>query len=151
MPSWRRPSRASRSPTPDLAHQVDGALLEHAGAHALDDVLLAAILEDDRIDAAQVQQMAEHQSGRSGADDADLGAREHDRGVRIRAVRFRRTRGRPLLLLDRPLEAARQQLLIDGVVPRVVAVAERRAEDARAAVVADPRERIFLLILRADR
>src|SRR6187401_2767108 len=50
-----------------------------------------------------------------------------------------------LLLLDRPLEGARQELLIDGVVPRVVAVAESRAEDAGAAVVADPREGIFLL------
>ncbi len=73
---------------PDVAHEVNGGLLEHAGAHALDDVLLAAILEDDRIDAAQMQQLPEHQAGGSGADDADLGARAHVRGVRLRAVRF---------------------------------------------------------------
>ena len=72
----------------NLAHEVHRALLEHAGTHALDDVLLAAILEDDRIDAAQMQQLPEHQAGGSGADNADLGAREHDRDVRLCAVRF---------------------------------------------------------------
>lgn len=59
---------------PALRHQVDGPLFEHARAHALDDVRLAAILDDDRIDTAEVQQVAEHQPGRTGADDADLGA-----------------------------------------------------------------------------
>ena len=61
-----------RSPTPTSLQQVDGALLEHAGAHALLDVLAAAVLEHDRLDAAQVQQVREQQPGGAGADDADL-------------------------------------------------------------------------------
>ena len=64
----------------DRVHQIDRALLEHAGAHALDHVVPAAVLDDDRIDAVQVQQVAEHQPGGSGADDADLCAYGlHDR------------------------------------------------------------------------
>ena len=35
-----------------LYHQVDGALFEHARAHALLDVFPAAIFDDDRFDAA---------------------------------------------------------------------------------------------------
>ena len=46
----------------------------------------------------------------------------------------------PLLSLDRPLERAPEEILKDRIVPCVVAVADGRAEDARAAVVADPRE-----------
>ena len=55
-------------------HQIDGPLLEHTGAHALDDVFLAAILDDDRVDACQVKQMTEHQARRTCADDSDLRA-----------------------------------------------------------------------------
>ena len=60
----------------DLAHQVHRPLLEHARAHALDHVLPAAVLEDDGVDALEMQQMPEHQAGGPGADDAHLGARE---------------------------------------------------------------------------
>jgi hypothetical protein len=56
-----------------LAQGVHRALLEHAGAHALDHVLLVAVLEHDRLDPVQVQEMREQQAGRAGADDADLG------------------------------------------------------------------------------
>ena len=74
----------------DLAHQVDRPLLEHARAHALDDVLTAAILEDDGVDALEMQQLPEHQTGRARADDADLGAGGHGgiltfAGSRLRA------------------------------------------------------------------
>ena len=60
-----------------LAHarsrqQVDRALLEHPGADALLDVLAAARLEHDRVDALELQQAGEHETGRAGADDADL-------------------------------------------------------------------------------
>ena len=58
----------------DLAHQIDRALLEHARAYPFDDVLPAAVFEDDRVDALEMQQLPEHQSGRASADDADLGA-----------------------------------------------------------------------------
>ena len=62
-----------------LAHarrvdQIHGPLLEHAGADALDHVIAGAALEDHRIDAHAVQQVTEHQPGRTAADDADLGA-----------------------------------------------------------------------------
>ena len=53
--------------------QIDGALLEHARPHPIDHVLAAAVLDDDRIDAVQMQQLAEQQPGRTRADDADLG------------------------------------------------------------------------------
>ena len=45
----------------DLGHQVDGALLEHAGADRGLDRLARAALDDDRFDAAQVQQLREQQ------------------------------------------------------------------------------------------
>src|SRR5438045_458938 len=56
----------------DLVHEIDSGLLEYAGANALDHVLLAAIFHDERMNAAEVQQVAEHQARRPGADDADL-------------------------------------------------------------------------------
>ena len=42
------------------------------GADALLDVLAAARLEHDRVDALELQQAGEHQARRAGADDADL-------------------------------------------------------------------------------
>ena len=48
----------------DLVHQVHRALLEHAGAHALLDVLAVLGLEDHGLDPAQLEQPAEHQAGR---------------------------------------------------------------------------------------
>ena len=77
MPWWTRPSRCSRSPTPGLHEQVDGALLEHAGAHALLDVVAAAGLEHHRLDALPVQEVREQEPGRAGADDPDLRAHVH--------------------------------------------------------------------------
>ena len=47
-------------------------LLEHAGADAAEHVVGAALLEDDGVDAGLVQQRAEQQPGRAGADDRDL-------------------------------------------------------------------------------
>ena len=41
------------------------------GAHALAHVLLAAVLEHDRLDALEVQEVSEQQPGGAGADDAD--------------------------------------------------------------------------------
>ena len=60
-----------------VAHQVDGPLFEHTGPDAFDDVLPAAVLDDDRVDALPEEQVAEHQAGGSGADDANLRARPH--------------------------------------------------------------------------
>ena len=52
--------------------QIDRALFEDASAHPIDDVITAAVLDDDRIDAVAVQQLREHQPCRTCADDADL-------------------------------------------------------------------------------
>ena len=52
--------------------QIHGALLEDPRPHAIDDVLAAAVLDDDGVDAVQVQQMTEQQSCRTCADDTDL-------------------------------------------------------------------------------
>ena len=74
MPSCRRPSRARPIADAHRVHQVHGALLEHAGTDALDDVLAAVALDDDRVDAGLVQQLPQHQARGARADDADLGA-----------------------------------------------------------------------------
>ncbi len=57
-----------------LVQQVDGDLLQHAGANAAEHVLGGLALEDDGVDAGLVQQLAEQQAGRAGADDGDLGS-----------------------------------------------------------------------------
>ena len=64
-----------------LAHargvqQIDGALLEHARADPLLDVLATARLEHDRLDALELEQLRQHQPRRAGADDADLRAHQ---------------------------------------------------------------------------
>ena len=52
--------------------QVDGALLEHAGADPAEDVVAADAVEDHRLDPGVVQQLAEQQAGRPRADDRHL-------------------------------------------------------------------------------
>ena len=59
QPLCGSPSRFNRSPTPMLDHQIDGALLQHAGPHPFDHVFPAAIFDDDRIDALQMQQVTQ--------------------------------------------------------------------------------------------
>ncbi len=64
-----------------LAHagafqQVHRRLLEDAGADAAEHVVGAALLDDHGGDAGSVQQRAQQEAGRAGADDGDLGA--HD-------------------------------------------------------------------------
>jgi hypothetical protein len=49
-------------------------VLQNARADALLDVLASLPLENHRVDAAQVQKVREHEAGRAGADDRDLGA-----------------------------------------------------------------------------
>ena len=59
---------------PDLAQQVDGRLLEDAGADPGGDVLLRPGLDHHRLDALAVEQVGEQHPGRPGPDDRDLGA-----------------------------------------------------------------------------
>ena len=58
----------------EFVHQVDGALLQHAGAQPGAHVLAAGALDDHRLDALQVQDLRQHEPGRTGADDAHLRA-----------------------------------------------------------------------------
>ncbi len=55
-----------------LVEQVLRDLLDDAGAYAAEHVVLAALLDDDGVDAGLVQQLAEQQARRAGADDRDL-------------------------------------------------------------------------------
>ncbi len=56
-------------------HQhVRDPMLHQAGAHARLAIGPAAVLDDDAGNAGEVQQMRQHQPGRSRSDDADLGA-----------------------------------------------------------------------------
>jgi hypothetical protein len=57
---------------PQLGEQVDGALLEHAGANALLDVLAVPILEDDRLDPAPVQEVRQQKPRRAAPDNTHL-------------------------------------------------------------------------------
>src|SRR5207237_1751824 len=56
--------------------QVDGALLEHAGADRRPDLLAAAQLEHHGVDSLQVQQVRKQEPRRSGADDANSRAHQ---------------------------------------------------------------------------
>ncbi len=53
--------------------QVHGDLFEHAGTDAAEHVVGTALFDDDGVDAGCVQQLAEQQAGRAGADDGNLG------------------------------------------------------------------------------
>ena len=58
-----------------LHEEVDDRLLDHPGADARLDVLAAAVFEDHRLDALELEEVAEREPGRAGADDAHLRAR----------------------------------------------------------------------------
>ncbi|PAV93217.1 hypothetical protein WR25_22854 [Diploscapter pachys] len=55
-----------------FAQQLDRALFEHAGTDAPQHIVRGLALDDQRIDAGVVQQLAEQQAGRAGADDCNL-------------------------------------------------------------------------------
>ena len=57
-----------------VAQQLRGAMLQHASANAPLDVFAAAVLQDNRIDARALEQVRQHQAGRTGTDDRDLRA-----------------------------------------------------------------------------
>ncbi len=57
-----------------IAQHLDGAVFEHAGADALQDISFGLPLEDDAVDSLSVQQMGQKQAGRAAADDRDLSA-----------------------------------------------------------------------------
>ena len=55
-----------------LFEQADRALFQHAGADPRQHVVAVLALENDVVDAVAMQQLAEQQAGRAGADDRDL-------------------------------------------------------------------------------
>ena len=81
---WRRPcmltieavvAQAALPQSRAHAHrdqQVHGPLLKDAGAHAVDHVVAASVLDDDRVHAVEMQQVPQQQPGRTGADDSNL-------------------------------------------------------------------------------
>ena len=57
---------------PELRHQIDSALLQHAGAHATFYVGAAARFEHDAVDALAVKQVREKEPRGTRADNSDL-------------------------------------------------------------------------------
>ena len=64
----------SRGGCSGVVQQVDGGLLEYAGADAFLGVLAGTQFNDDRLDAGEVEDVREHETGWTGADDANLGS-----------------------------------------------------------------------------
>ena len=52
--------------------QVHGALLQDASPDPVDDMVTAAVLDDDRIDAIEVKEMAQQEPRGAGADNPHL-------------------------------------------------------------------------------
>jgi hypothetical protein len=57
---------------PEGPEQIDGSLLEHAGAQASLDVRTIATFDDDRLDAVGMEDVREREAGGTGPDDRDL-------------------------------------------------------------------------------
>src|SRR5690606_32807916 len=73
------PDRWHARRRPGLIEDLDGALLEDPGTDRRLDILATAAVDDDGVDAGDVEQMGQQQAGRAGADDGDAGAgRGHD-------------------------------------------------------------------------
>jgi hypothetical protein len=57
-----------------LVEEIDGNLLDDACANAAENIVAGLPLQDDVVDALLVKELAEQESGRTGADDDDLGS-----------------------------------------------------------------------------
>src|SRR5262249_12865982 len=57
---------------PGLDQEIACPLLDETGADAVFDIVAAAVLQHDRLDARQMQQMRQHQPGGPRPHDADL-------------------------------------------------------------------------------
>lgn len=55
-----------------LHHEIDCRLLQNTGANTLNHVILRLVLDDDGIDTRQMEQVSQHQAGRTRAHNADL-------------------------------------------------------------------------------
>src|SRR5690606_22299593 len=52
--------------------EIDRTLLQHSGAHPLNDVVTGPVLYDDGIDPRQIQEVPQHQTCGARADNPDL-------------------------------------------------------------------------------
>ena len=118
--------------------QLDRRMLEHARADPMLDVVAASVLDDDGLDAFEVQEMRQEESGRPRADDADLRALLHRR---LHALDDQRD-----ALADADAHrakgvatAATAELVARGGDEPGAACAERMPERDRAAVRVDAR------------
>ncbi|SVK54358.1 Uncharacterised protein [Acinetobacter baumannii] len=71
-PLMPRPFPPHPLPQSGLLEQIDGPLFEHPGANGRFHRLPAARFQHHRFHTLQVQQMGQHQAGRTGADDHNL-------------------------------------------------------------------------------
>ena len=72
MPQCTMLSRLHARADAGLHQQIGGPMLDQAGANAILDVVAAAIFDDDRLNALQMQQAGEHQTCGPRPDNADL-------------------------------------------------------------------------------
>jgi len=56
-----------------VGEEFNGALLKHAGAHAVDGVRAAAVLHDLNVDAGLAKKVRHGEAGRTAPDDSNLG------------------------------------------------------------------------------
>jgi hypothetical protein len=61
-------------PDAGLVEQVDRYLFDNAGPNTAQNIFASLPLHDDVIDAVFVQELAEQQTSRAGADNGDLGS-----------------------------------------------------------------------------
>ena len=67
----------------DVDQKIDGPVLDQSGTDTVLDVVAAAVFDDDRFNAGEMQQPRQHQAGRPRADNSDLRAHELSPGDRI--------------------------------------------------------------------
>jgi hypothetical protein len=59
-----------------ISEQVGGPMLDQSRADSVFDIIAAAIFDDDRVNALQMQEPCQHKTGRPCSDDSNLGAHE---------------------------------------------------------------------------
>jgi len=76
-----------------LRHQVCGELFEYSSAHAVDDVVLIAALQDHRIDSLQVQQVSQQKTRRPRPNNSYLSLHAIPSSLRFSEIQPLETRG----------------------------------------------------------
>ncbi len=66
----------------DVDQTIARPLLDQAGAHPRLAIFAAAIFDNDALDAGHLEKLRQHQAGRAGADNSDLGAQGHGLAIR---------------------------------------------------------------------